>query len=147
MENAKVLGRENVTFDEELLMHRIGLNHYYNGNMKVANEILLEGIEIWNVNKISTISWDGFGQLNVLCGLTNLMNGNIEKAKTTIAKVDSQLDDIDMKLEQTDEYFIYYYLYLYYNELNQSSKAFKNLETAYNNIDKKQIDQYNNHPE
>jgi len=29
--------------------------------------------------------WDGFGQLNVLCGLTNLMNGNIEKAKTTIA--------------------------------------------------------------
>ena len=26
-------------------------------------------------------------------------------------------------------------------------KAFKNLEIAYNNIDKKQIDQYNNHPE
>ena len=75
------------------------------------------------------------------------MNGNIEKAKTTISKVESQLDDMEMKLEQTDEYFIYYYLYLYYNELNQSSKAFKNLETAYNNIDKKQIDQYNNHPE
>ena len=39
LEIAKVLGRENVTFDEELLMHRIGLNHFYNGNMKVANEI------------------------------------------------------------------------------------------------------------
>ena len=149
LEIAKVLERDNVTFDEELLMHRIGLNHYYNGNMKVANEILLEGIEIWNINNINTenIIWDGLGQLNVLCGLTSLMNGNIEKAKTTISKVESQLDDMEMKLEQKNEYFIYYYLYLYYNELNQSSKAFKNLETAYNNIDKKQIDQYNNHPE
>ena len=149
LEIAKVLERDNVTFDEELLMHRIGLNHYYNGNMKIANEILLEGIEIWNINNINTenIIWDGLGQLNVLCGLTSLMNGNIEKAKTTISKVESQLDDMEMKLEQKNEYFIYYYLYLYYNELNQSSKAFKNLETAYNNIDKKQIDQYNNHPE
>ncbi|RMZ48804.1 hypothetical protein EB821_05670 [Candidatus Marinimicrobia bacterium PRS2] len=149
LEITKVLERANVTFDEELLMHRIGLNHYYNGNMKVANEILLEGIEIWNINNINTenIIWDGLGQLNVLCGLTSLMNGNIEKAKTTISKVESQLDDMEMKLEQKNEYFIYYYLYLYYNELNQSSKAFKNLETAYNNIDKKQIDQYNNHPE
>ncbi len=149
LEIAKVLERDNVTFDEELLMHRIGLNHYYNGNMKVANEILLEGIEIWNINNINTenIIWDDLGQLNVLCGLTSLMNGNIEKAKTTISKVESQLDDMEMKLEQKNEYFIYYYLYLYYNELNQSSKAFKNLETAYNNIDKKQIDQYNNHPE
>ena len=149
LEIIKVLEQANVTFDEELLMHRIGLNHYYNGNMKVANEILLEGIEIWNINNINTenIIWDGLGQLNVLCGLTSLMNGNIEKAKTTISKVESQLDDMEMKLEQKNEYFIYYYLYLYYNELNQSSKAFKNLETAYNNIDKKQIDQYNNHPE
>ena len=146
---ANVLERDNITFDEELLMHRIGLNHYYNGNMKVANEILLEGIEIWNKYNINTenISWNGLGQLNVLYGLTNLMNGNIEKAKTIIAKVEARLHEMEMGLEETDKYFIYYYLYLYYNELNQSSKAFKNLETAYNNIDKKQIDQYNNHPE
>ena len=54
-------------------MHRIGLNHYYNGNMKVANEILLEGIEIWNINNINTV--------NNICIINSEFNTNFNDLK------------------------------------------------------------------
>ena len=120
---------------------KLGFTYYYNNDFENASSYFLKSLSFYNTcddcKEADLIS------LKCYYGLLELLTGNLDTSESWLKEHPLNKEDND----DYDAYYLYWPLYLYYDKLNQSDKANKYLEMAYEIIEKEKIEKYNKHPE
>ena len=127
---------------------QLGFAYYYNKDFKNAASYFLRAQSFYNPPDDE----EKTQKIGIQCnyGLSELLTGNLDTSEKAIHTAESWLKEHPLNKEDNDDYdayYLYWPLYLYYDKLNQSDKANKYLEMAYEIIEKEKIDKYNKHPE
>ena len=129
-----------------MFLQRIGLSYYLKGDYLNSSDYLLRAREEWKLHAGDEKLFSMYG----LYGFSELINGNLEKSKEAISKVENWLKENPFTIENKDEYNFYFILlplYNYYDKLNQTEKSHQYLKIAYELIGKERILEYHNHSE
>ena len=146
----KIIGQSDETWNYwQLTMYeKLGFTYYYNNDFENASSYFLKSLSFYN-------TCDGCKEADLISlkcyyGLLELLTGNLDTSEKAIHTAESWLKEHPLNKEDNEDYhayFLYWPLYLYYDKLNQSDKANKYLELAYEIIGKEKIEIYNKHPE
>jgi tetratricopeptide (TPR) repeat protein len=147
----KIIEQSDETWEWWLLtLHeKLGFTYYYNNDFKNASSYFQKSISIYNTcyecqEESSVIS------AKCYYGLLKLLTVNLDTSEQAIHTSESWLKEHPLNKDDNYDYHaysLYWPLYLYYDKLNQSDKATKYLEMAYDIVGKEKIEKYNKHPE
>ena len=143
----KIIGqsKEDEDYWLHLLNAKLGFTYYYNKDFENASSYFLKSHSFAN-------ACDDCPEESTLIyyGLSELLTGNLDTSEKAIHTAESWLKTHPLNKEDNydyDAYLLYWPLHIYYDKLNQSDKANKYLEMAYEIIGKEKIEKYNKHPE
>jgi len=139
---------EDLNYWLYVINSKLGFTYYYNKDFENASSYFLRAQSFYNPpdeeEKTQKMS------LKCYHGLSELLTGNLDTSEKAIHTAESWLKEHPLNKEDHydyDAYLLYWPLHIYYDKLNQSDKANKYLKMAYEIVDQKQIDKYNNHSE
>ena len=147
----KIIEQSDETWEWWLILiyGKLGFTYYYNNDFENASSYFLKSLSFYNTCDDCKEESE-FIFLKSYYGLLELLTGNLDTSEKAIHTAESWLKEHPLNKEDNsdfDAYLFYWPLYLYYDKLNQSDKATKYLEMAYEIIGKEKIEKYNKHPE